>query len=240
MDRILLLAFFLQGAFLSAQKIDGVYYGEIVSPKNVLVVSVQGDKVNGIVYLNEKDSVNLKGEHADRVLTGKIRVDGKKIELSGTPERNAMWLVILPDTSRRFLNKISNKVSYKISKLFSSTHDPMLSGRWELIKSVDKFGNESDGKNSVTYDLSGNSVVQIIKIPSNVRRNEFMTDTQLLSMRMPGKWETLGDDLVETKMIGPNEMISHSRYIVRKDTLFIYLNNRGEQPDKGCATFKKK
>ncbi|MBS1682402.1 MAG: hypothetical protein JST48_11870 [Bacteroidetes bacterium] len=211
-----------------SQKIDGVYYGKIVSDKNAMVVTENGSRVSGVIYLNEKDTINFSGSYLDNVLKSSVRLkDKSELTLIGHFKYNSMWLVVLPDSDQRFLNKVSRKTSYKISKLYSDHMDPMLLGRWESMRYVKPDGTVSidNGKIASTYYDNNRMNVQILSIPRNAKKDNSITDSRLLSQRLEYYWETNGNELTEK----PNSFNLNwvGKYIITKDTLIKYGNRGG-------------
>ncbi|MBS1507024.1 MAG: hypothetical protein JSS79_10295 [Bacteroidetes bacterium] len=225
------------GSQLFSQKIDGVYFGYIVSERNALILKSSESSLTGTVYLNKMETCIFAGTILNNLLTGTVRLaNGKEIVLEGELVNNSLIVKLSSNgipSKKEFLNKISSSAKYNINKLFTEKQDPMLFGRWETIKETDSNGiSIKDGKVVLEFDGSGIEYVQIINLPDKLKEIGASLNYNP-HKRIEMRWTTDGSKLHSTMKLPQGEKSDYGFYVVKSDTLSIYATN-------GAVTIYKK
>lgn len=235
---ILSLLLILHGLQSFSQKMEGVYFGYILSERNALVIKSNGPSWTGSIYLNKTESLNVVGTIKNNLLTGSIRLStGKEIFLQGELIKSSLSIKVSADNMpgiRHLLNKISSNEKYNMDRLFSQQYDPMLFGRWETIKEFDSYGISTEGgKVVLEFDSNGYESVQIITLPEKFK-DVGSSSANNPFKRMEFRWSTEGNKLYSTMKLLQGEKSDFGYYAIKSDTLYIYATN-------GAVTlFKKK
>lgn len=208
-----------------AQKIQGVYFGELISEKNTLVISSSGSVLTGACYLNKTDKLNFSGTYDDKLLKGTIKLnDGTDVALEGHIEDGTLKLnySIHDEQKSTSLVKFSSKDRYDADDVYSDSHDPVLVGKWHYVEHTDVNGVTAapDSKIVIEYLPNGIETMQMITVSAKV-----------MAKSPPGfnphkkvefTWLTDGTTLSSSIRVPQGNIPSGTvSYFVKKDTLFV-------------------
>lgn len=229
---------------LSAQKIRGVYHGEIITHNNVFSITSKGTVAIGSVYLNPYNKLSFLGNFTDGLLQGDIiDPNGDNKYLIGGLVNDSLFIKIISylDTSQvRFswLARVSFNPKHDPTKLFdreATEYDPKLFGSWLLKMTLDQNGVENTKEiirnENIEYSYweGGSSTFS----SNSLKRMN-------VSKYMPQRsWETKGNKLITTTIFPPlpvpskplpfalptpptGPVKSISTYEIRNDTLIIF------------------
>jgi hypothetical protein len=205
-----------------AQKIKGVYFGDLISEKNTLIIKASGSELTGACYLNKTDRLDFSGTYIDGHLEGSIQLqDGSNVTLEGRIEDGSLKLNCLINNEHKStsLVKFSSNERYDLNDVYSDRHDPLLVGKWETVKAIDKNGViVSHSKSIEEFESNGRLTTQVITLAPELQG-------QVPSGLDPHKkveltWYTEGTILTRTVING--RYPASLPYAVKGDTLIVY------------------
>lgn len=217
---IIFFALLTQPFSLVAQRLEGVYFGKLISERNALLIKkVSQEDVVGSVYLNKDKKIDFTGKYTGHLLEISLPLqEGNLLVLQGRIERGKLIFHSLSRKSEEelmALYKVTSKANISIEDLFSEMHDPLLLGKWENIKSFSKNGEQrvSENKVSQEFDLNGLGLYQM----KNLNMDIFKGNEN--SIRQEIRWSTERNELVIVFKL-TDEMV-RSTYSIKSDTLII-------------------
>lgn len=224
MWRILLILLLLPND-LSAQSLDGVYTGELVSSKNAFVVSTVETLAVGSVFLNGHDKLVFLGTFSnDSILEGRINLlNGDALILTGLLLKDSLLINLKSSidttlTVRTYLIKISSNTKYNLRKVFGRdqySRDERLLGTWVIVGAQDQNRVKVPFENH-TMEFKADGWLYI----NSMAINRQMSSYGLRNLEPKTKWETSGSKIIsrfESVMFGSVEHILN--YSIRGDTL---------------------
>ncbi|MBS1487676.1 MAG: hypothetical protein JST43_08805 [Bacteroidetes bacterium] len=230
------LVLLLSGVVLvQAQKIDGVYFGEIITPRNALFIESNNGLLKGSLYLNDNEKLEVTGSIGGDTLQLDIRQTPLAIlSLRGELKEKSIKLFYLSGGKKntKEVFKISDRLRINIKDLFSEKYDALLLGSWVNIESVSRHGTITKDKNNciITYSLHGNGRFKAINFPVQVSDDLLTVDID---------WETKNDELTQvfTKdVVVDGKMIERivqppvvSKYKFKNDTLILMYPSGGQE-----------
>lgn len=230
------MSLFLTG-ICCAQNPDGVYAGEIITPKNMLVITTKRAKLGGQVYLSEFEKFDFLGAQIGDSLKGVILVPGgSEIVLLGKLFRDSLVAGIISDgqTKPVTLSKVSSSPKYNWRRYFGTEaplRDPLLVGKWNLVRHILPDGKEVDDKYFYEYLSDGEMRPDVEslkrKMEESFRRaalqtgssNKYTFDPRWIPKM---SWQTRGQKLITTSVSDLVGQATHEYvYQVMNDTLTI-------------------
>lgn len=208
-----------------AQKIQGIYFGELISEKNTLVISSSGSELTGACYLNKTDKLNFSGTYNDKLLKGTIKLgDGTDVVLEGHIEDGTLKLnySVHDEQKSTSLVKFSSRDRYDADDVYSDNHDPTLVGKWHCVQHTDVNGVTAppDGKLVIEYLSNGIETMQLITVPAKLRAQAPPGFNP--HKKVEFTWLTDGTTLSSSIRVPQGNIPSGSvNYFVKKDTLFV-------------------
>lgn len=217
-----------------SQKIDGVYIGSIITESNAMVITTKAEVVNGNVYLTKYEKFTFLGTILKGVLEGSIRVPGgSDVEVRGKVYADSISLNLRSYgiQQQTTLIRISSKPNFDLGKVFDNLRtrrDPLLVGKWYLVRIIDSDGKELT-KRKYFYEYLEDGRTRIDK--------NYLRDLWEEAQREAGSranfddrfipsntWETNGNRLVISSDNGTNNYT----YFIKDDTLSI-VNFKGQK-----------
>lgn len=208
-----------------AQKIKGVYFGNLISEKNALIISSSGDELTGLCYLNKTDKLNFTGSYIDKQLKGTIVLqDGSQVSLEGYLENGYLKLTYVMNNQQMStsLVKFSSSNRSDPEDIYSERHDPSLVAKWDFVRQVEKDGSiSSAAKLILEFEPNGRKTSQVISVPP-----EFLNKLPAGANpyhKAEFSWHTDGGKLSSAVRTTKGEMGGGTLpYSVNNDTLTIY------------------
>lgn len=235
--RVLMLTLSIGSSFaLSAQKAEGVYVGELIMQNNALVLTAKGQQVKGNVCLSEFEKFEFVGNLKGDSIKGVILVSGtSEVVLLGKIFKDSISASLISDDGKRSatLIRISSNPNYELRRYFGDRtpeRDPMLVGRWNLVRKINHDGKEIPDLYFYDYLADGETKIDITRIRRAMediwrrasvatgQQNKFTFDERSIPKMT---WQTVGRKLIITTLgispTGPLEL----DYIIMNDTLTI-------------------
>lgn len=234
-----ILCLILLPEILDAQKLDGVFVGELITAKNALVLTTKGDKVNGSVYLTEYEKFTFMGNIKGDSLKGVILVPGgAEVVLMGKRFKDSISATLQSNENPRHvtLRQISSKAKYNLSRYFgesSPERDPLVVGKWNLVKLLKPDGSEGiKSRYFYEYRADGEMNLDIVSLKAKLEegwrkaggKGKLKFDESMLPRNT---WLTSGGKLITTSVSSAAGTSEHVyTYQVKDDTLTI-VNFKG-------------
>ncbi len=220
-----------------SQKLNGIYFGEIVSKKNALVIHDSSGFAIGFLYLNKSDRLNFSGTYNNGFLKGSIRLpNSSEFLLEGQLEKNLLKLIFSDNNGKKnkgLLFKVSSKAKLNVDYLFSEQYNPMLLGRWESIKHFERDGTESsDGKTAYEFESNGRGYSQLVALPKDFAPKSDGPPGFNPYKKLEMNWSTKEKELTVSLQFHERESTGNFDYLIRGDTIITNTN--------GYVTFYKR
>lgn len=225
-SRFFCLLFLCIAPSVHGQRIGGVYFGEIISEKNALVIRESEAGLTGLCYLDRTNKLNFTGTYIDEQLKGVIQLKDGEVVVEGHLENGSLKLtyMLYEQGKTTSLVKFSSNDRYKISNVFSDNHDPMLVGKWETVKHLDKNGKDvTDGKAVLEFEAGGRQTLQATTISSKFAGK--MPPGFDPHKKVELTWYTEGPKLYTSVNGLSRQLTSAVIYTITKDTLVFYGEN---------------
>jgi hypothetical protein len=234
-----MLSLILMPGILAAQKLDGVFVGELITAKNALVLTTKGDKVNGSVYLTEYEKFTFMGNLSGDSLKGVILVPGgEEVVVMGRRFADSICATLHSNENPRrvTLHQISAKANHNLGRYFgegTAERDALMVGKWYLVKSLMPDGSEySRRKYFYDYQADGIMNLDIASLKANLEegwrkaggKGKLKFDESMLPRNT---WRTSGKTLITTSVSSAAGTAEHEyTYLIKDDTLTI-VNFKG-------------
>lgn len=229
MKKQILLSVFIVSIRLltaSAQPVQGVYYGALLSNKNVLVLTFKENILSGNLYLYPDEKLTITGKTEGLDLSGVIKSASAVWPFTGHLKNDTLYILLAEKKTTAKLKKISSNPNYNISKLLESTlRDESLVGEWLHLYDLDPVGNPksvpaiareakhifyNDGREKISSPAVER---QLNSINIKERQPEF-------------RWETRNNTLTTTgPETGMGKFYSARQYKVSGDTLIFIISD---------------
>jgi len=216
------------------QKIQGIYVGNILSDRNVLLLAMDKNaQVTGIIYLNRNEHLNFKGTYAKPQLRGLIVIDAiKSISIEGNLKGNNLHITFIDSVGIRmcYAHKISPKASVDIDELYSDKYDFLLLGQWITFRKNDPYGNNITEHATLTYDLGlrGRGTAAIGDLPAVIATSDgVLSTTGMAPPNWEIDWETQNGTLHVTNLVHNLSVDNVYDYYIKNDTLITKLHFNG-------------
>lgn len=236
--RLFVLALSTGSSFvLSAQKAEGVYVGELIMPNNALVLTVKNQLVKGKVFLSEFEKFEFVGNQKKDSIKGVILVPGtSEVVLLGKIFKDSISASLISDERKRttMLLRIASNPNYDLRRYFGDRtpeRDPLLIGKWNLVKSVTAEGKEVPYRYFYEYLATGEMKHDIESLKRRMedswrkaqvktgQQKKFTFDERLLPRTT---WQTSGKKLITISQSNYTPATQHEYdYTILNDTLTI-------------------
>lgn len=223
----LLTVVFVNSCF--CQKIDGTYFGEVITSKNIIIIKKNKSGVTGTIYLDVSTKIDFLGTYENHLLKFSIHYPGLiEMNIEGNLDKNLLKLTV--DSSHikklKIVCKIDSKTNVEIQDMFSDKNDVRILGRWSLIKNIDRYGEiwqTSESKNIPQYNFQakGISYVQFVNV-----------SLEYSFPKIDLTWSTQKDKL--TIRLNASGEIFINSYLINTDTLIM------KDPSGAVGYYKRK
>lgn len=159
------LFIFLPGILL-AQKLDGVFVGELITANNALVVTTKGATVDGSVYLNKYEKFTFMGNLKGDSVKGAFLVPGgAEVVLMGKQFTDSISAILYSHENPKHvvLRRISSNANYNLGRYFGDStleRDSLVVGKWHLVRYLMPDGSESI-RRKYFYDYQADGLMKM-------------------------------------------------------------------------------
>ncbi len=225
--------------WLLGQKLDGVYTGRLITESNALVLRSTGEVVIGNVFLTEYEKFTFLGTVEGDSLKATILVPGgSEVVVVGRCYKDSISLDLYSNESPKHtsLTRVSSKPNYNLRKYFGGHdpfRDPLLVGKWNIVKNISVEGKESTSR-QYYYEYLSNGLMKfdmagiMSQLQDDYRKHGGTKKIELDERMMPeSTWQTSGQKLIidsEIDLFGSGHL--EYTYSIKNDTLTL-INFKG-------------
>ncbi len=202
----------------AAQKIDGIYIGNIISDTNVLLISTKDSLMFGSFYESANNKFPFTGIINRNEIRGLIQWNEPILILGKFSKDTLKGSIIYGnDTLRVVLNRVSKKLNYPIEKLYKnskSERDVNLIGKWVLIKMINPDGTQVKRYSDI-YEYLENGRFVFFSIEAEQFKERMASGSKTFYPEL--QWATNNGWIFTISNLGRMEQ----QYVIRNDTLII-------------------